>query len=209
MSYYSGVRKEVFERISFKPVRVLEIGCGEGGFRKNFDYEVEYWGIEPSDAADRAALSLTKVIKSNYADAAPQIPDNYFNFIVCNDVIEHISDYNEFILSIKLKMADEAILMASIPNVRYIGNLVNLLLYKDWRYTSSGILDATHLRFFTHKSMIRFFQENGYEIIKSIGINKFPYCSWSFRKIFKNIMIFFFGQDSRYLQYVFFVKIVR
>lgn len=206
MDYYSGVRKEVFSKIFFKPVRILEIGCGEGGFRQNFDYEVEYWGVEPSNAANKALVSLNRVINDTYDRAAPQIPDNYFDLIICNDVIEHISNCNEFIRDVKSKLADGGLLMASIPNVRYIGNLIGLLFWKDWKYTDSGILDVTHLRFFTYKSMVRFFEENDYEIVKSIGINRFPSFSWSIKKILKNVMIIFLGGDARFLQYVFFVK---
>jgi hypothetical protein len=59
----------------------------------------------------------------------------------------------------------------SIPNVRYFPHIVELLIHKDWKYRECGILDETHLRFFTQKSIIRLFNENGFVIEEIKGLN--------------------------------------
>ena len=55
-------------------------------------------------------------------------------------------------------------IIASIPQVRSIKILKQLIFEKDWRYETSGVMDATHIRFFTKKSIIRIFKECGYEV---------------------------------------------
>jgi hypothetical protein len=57
-----------------------------------------------------------------------------------------------------------------LPNVRHITALVKVLLLRDWPYAESGILDRTHLRFFTHKSMLRFFGHHKLEVEELRGI---------------------------------------
>jgi hypothetical protein len=62
-------------------------------------------------------------------------------------------------------------IVASIPNVRHISILAQLIFRGDFRYTERGILDSTHLRFFTRRSMLRLFLTAGYEVETIRGIN--------------------------------------
>ncbi len=167
-----------FERSDVKPFlpthyrRVLEIGCGEGRFSQHLHSAQEYWGIEPDFeasriSADRMSQALCGTFESRYAE----LPDDYFDLVICNDVIEHMPDHSWFLDRIKTKMTRKGLLVGSVPNVRYITNLVDLLVRRDWPYTNSGVLDRTHLRFFTEKSLSRSFLENGFAIEALQGIN--------------------------------------
>ena len=106
-------------------------------------------------------------------------------------------------MPIKNKMTETSYFIGSIPNVRFYSNLFRLLIFKDWRYQDSGILDNTHLRFFTKKSLIRIFSENGFIIDELKGINGTKFSFFSITLLFKNILILLFGKDSRYYQYAF------
>jgi hypothetical protein len=55
-------------------------------------------------------------------------------------------------------------LVGSIPNIRYYRHLYEMLLLRDWRYRGTGILDRTHLRFFTERSLRRDLAEAGLQI---------------------------------------------
>lgn len=61
-------------------------------------------------------------------------------------------------------LAPQGKVIASIPNVRYRRVLVDLVFRGDWKYTNVGILDRTHLRFFTKKGIYRLFTESGYRV---------------------------------------------
>ena len=151
--------------------RILEIGCAAGGFRLNFPEQVEYWGVEPvREAAEQAAQKNIKVLCGTYDEVCDQLPDAYFDVVVCNDVIEHVVAPEEFLTSLKSKLNEHGVLVGSIPNVRFWGNLINLLLRRDWKYEDSGVLDRTHLRFFTGRSFRRLMQGAGYDLVKMAGI---------------------------------------
>ncbi len=171
-TYYQSDRKELIPFIPEQYSTVLEIGCGSGVFHDNLKKSKEYWGIEPVEsAAQEANGKLSKVIVGLYNDVKDKIPDNYFDLIVCNDVIEHMPDHEEFLCSIKTKMKDKGYLIGSVPNVRCLDNLYKLLLKKDWNYTDAGILDYTHCRFFTIKSLKNSLSKCGYDLEDIRGIN--------------------------------------
>ncbi len=151
--------------------KVLEIGCAAGGFRLNFPEQIEYWGVEPvRKAAEQARQKNIKVLCGTYDEVCDQVPDAYFDVVVCNDVIEHVSYPKAFLVSLKDKLNTNGVLVGSIPNVRFWGNLINLLIRRDWRYEESGVLDRTHLRFFTVKSFRRLMHDAGYELVMMKGI---------------------------------------
>lgn len=175
-SYYQGARPEVAPFLPDHYTRVLEIGCGNGAFRQLMTADCEYWGVEPMESAAREAdQRLHKVIHGTFEVAYPQLPDHYFDLVICNDVIEHLPDHEDFLRKIKDKMTPGGQLIGSVPNVRYYKNLFAVVVKKDWRYTAKGILDSTHLRFFTRKSLLRSFRANGFQSEKLQYINSAVY----------------------------------
>ena len=170
--YYSNVRHEMVPFLPATYSRVLEVGCGEGVFATLLTQPCEIWGVEPEPAsAARAASRLQKVLFGHFDAVADEIPRGYFDLVVCNDVIEHLKDPEAFLAAIRERMTPGGHIIASIPNMRHWEVLWELLAKKDWRYGQSGILDRTHLRFFTEKSIRRLFEMSGFEIERSAGIN--------------------------------------
>lgn len=172
-SYYAEDRTEILDFID-KPVKTtLDVGCSSGNFSvlliKNKFCE-EAHGIEPfEDAYNTAKEKINKVYHATVEDAIPLLQNKYYDIIFFNDVLEHLINPEEVLLKIKSKLSPNGKIISSIPNVRFIHNLYSLIIYKDWRYQNSGILDKTHLRFFTKKSIIRMFEECGFDIIKCEG----------------------------------------
>ena len=106
-----------------------------------------------------------------FSERAP-LPRAYFDAVVFNDSLEHFP-YPEPPLALARELlAESGALVCSVPNVRYIDNLLHLLMDKDWQYRESGILDRTHLRFFTKRSLIRTLGEAGFEVRRIEGINR-------------------------------------
>ena len=171
--YFQNLRPEMIPFLPDDYARVLEIGCGEGRFSDNLKSGSEVWGIEPDgDALAAAPGKLHRVLAGRYEDVHGELPESHFDLVICNDVIEHMEDHDRFFRSIRSKIAPGGSLVASIPNVRYVRNLFRLIVRKEWEYEDDGVLDRTHLRFFTEKSLKRCLIRHGFEIAKFGGINR-------------------------------------
>lgn len=198
--YYQNYRNEVFNIVPGDAAKVLEIGCAAGRFRLNFGDGVEYWGVEPvEDAAEEARTYGIKVFVGTYDSVCDQLPARYFDVVVCNDVIEHMPNPDEFLASVKGKMTPGGVLIGSAPNVRFWGNLINLLIRRDWKYEDSGVLDRTHLKFFTRKSLKRLFENAGYRVELLRGIES---ARMKILKVLFAPMLVFSGFDICDMQFV-------
>lgn len=205
-SYYECERVEMLEFIPKDCRKILDVGCGSGKFGNyvKVNLNAEVWGIEINEKqAENAKGLLDKVICGDLESSLNELEDGYFDCIVFNDVLEHLSEPEEVLKSTKAKLNEKGYIVASIPNVRYITNLKELLIDRDWRYRDNGILDSTHLRFFTKKSIIRMFEDCGYELVEIKGIN--PYGKKLLFAIFNVLTIGLFS-DSKFLQFGCLVK---
>ena len=171
--YYKNVRPEMLRYIPSSAKTILEIGCGSGNFSAQLVKDgVETWGVEPfEESAKEATQKLTKVLIGTLDDTLKDLPNDYFDVIVMNDVIEHLLEPWDDIVNLKSKLKKEGVLVTSIPNVRYSKNLFKMIFKRDWKYTDDLILDRTHYRFFTKKSIKRMYKDCGYNIQSIKGIN--------------------------------------
>lgn len=172
-AYYKNIRPEMLGFIPEHAKTILEIGCGSGNFSAQLAKEgVETWGVEPfEESANEASQKLTKVLIGTLDETLKDLPDNYFDAIVLNDVLEHLLEPWDDIVNLKSKLKKEGVLVTSIPNVRYSKNLFKMIFNRDWKYTDDLILDRTHYRFFTKKSIKRMYKDCGYTILSIKGIN--------------------------------------
>jgi 2-polyprenyl-3-methyl-5-hydroxy-6-metoxy-1,4-benzoquinol methylase len=203
--YYTESRPEMMKYIPREAQQILDVGCSEGLFGRQLKRAgaAEVWGIELDAAsAERAALYLDRVLNGDIAQLVSGLPDSYFDCIVFNDVLEHMTDPYYVLQSVRDKLQPSGVIVSCIPNVRYILNLRDLLVKKDWKYADGGILDKTHLRFFTEKSLIETFHMLQYEILTLEGIR--PIRTWKFTLL--NAVFCGKLSDTRYLQ---FASVVR
>lgn len=207
--YYGVTREEMLPFLPATARKVLDVGCGGGGFgvsMKKFRKDItQIWGIEPNkEAASIAEGVYDKVICSTFDENVPELADQKFDAIIFNDVLEHLIDPQSILKVCKKYLAEGGCIVASIPNILYFNVFFNqIILKQDWEYTGSGILDNTHLRFFTKKSIIRLFEETGYRIATIEGINANVYRRY--RLI--NFLALNKMYDWRFLQYAVVAKL--
>lgn len=198
--YYDNVRNEMIKYMPKNPKTIIDVGCGDGSFGQFLKKETkaEVWGIEYMD--DQATIAkdvLDKVFSGPCEDYINDLPDNYFEVIYFNDVLEHLVDPYAVLKNIKSKLTNDGVLISSIPNVRYHGTFSRLLFKKDWLYEDFGVMDFTHLRFFTSKSIKRMYKDAGYQIVAHEGINR----SRSLKPILYNLPVLFSQTDIFYPQF--------
>jgi 2-polyprenyl-3-methyl-5-hydroxy-6-metoxy-1,4-benzoquinol methylase len=145
----------------------------------------------------KAKEKLNHVIIDSVENSIDKLPDNYFDVIYFNDVLEHLANPNSVLVNIRAKLSEAGVIISSIPNVRYHSVFKQYIFKKDWKYDNAGVMDFTHLRFFTSKSIKDMYHEAGYEIVKHKGINK----TRSLMPYFYNILLLFTAGDMFYVQY--------
>ncbi len=172
--YYRQERLEMQALVPSDARRVLEVGCGAGtvGAALKGRQGAEVWGIEPSrDAATRAESALDRVLCSSIEAALDELPDGHFDWIVFNDVLEHLVDPEDTAMILVNACEGGGGFIASIPNLRYYKVLRNLLFKGEFEYEEHGVMDRTHLRFFTPKSVARMWERLGCEVLERQALN--------------------------------------
>jgi SAM-dependent methyltransferase len=198
--YFIQTRPEMLEYIPETAERILEAGCASGLFGAQLKQRsnVEVWGIEyDSESAESARQRLDMVLAGDILPLTDHLPDAYFDCAIFNDVLEHLIDPFAVLLKLKGKLAKGGIVVCSIPNIRFYHTFKKFIVNKQWKYEDAGIMDKTHLRFFTKASIVDMFDSLGYKILKLQGINGID--SWKFSLL--NSLSFGYLSDTRYLQF--------
>ncbi len=202
-NYYQNAREEVLAFLPPHPATVLDVGCGQGQFGANVRQRLgsAVWGIElEADAAKVADGRLDHVLCGDVAALIDELPAGLFDVVVFNDVLEHLVDPYDVLARIRSRMAPDGVVVSSIPNIRFWPVLYALLAHKSWEYEASGILDRTHLRFFTETSIRAMYERLGYEVLRQEGINPAPRLPMRFR--IANALLRGRLEDTRFTQFV-------
>jgi 2-polyprenyl-3-methyl-5-hydroxy-6-metoxy-1,4-benzoquinol methylase len=204
-SYFHHQRAEMIKYVPESSKMILEIGCSSGWFGRLLKQKIscEVWGVEPDkESALIAKKNIDRVFNVLF-DENLDLENVKFDCIILNDVLEHLINPEITIRLCKKHLKDQGVIISSIPNIRFNKVMTQIILKKDWIYEESGVLDKTHLRFFTSKSILRLFENEGYKVIKHEGINP------SFTRIFKvlNILCLNAIEDMKYPQFATVVKL--
>jgi 2-polyprenyl-3-methyl-5-hydroxy-6-metoxy-1,4-benzoquinol methylase len=199
--YFINPRAEMLGFMPRGVERVLELGCGGGAFGAALKRAGmrEVVGIEYVRAAAEAARAhLDRVIVADVERDALELPAGAFDCLVCNDVLEHLADPWAALKKLRTHLGVGAWLVASIPNVRHHKVVRRLIWPGQWRYEDDGILDRTHLRFFTRESARELVESAGFAIERIEGINATGFPLW-LRAL--NGVLAGALDDMRYLQF--------
>jgi len=200
VGYYANSRPEMQALLPANAKTVLDVGCGSGTMAMEIKerLNLEVWGIEPMrNETELARQKLDQVLNLKIEEAIEELPEAYFDAIYFNDILEHLADPQHVIEIVKPKLTPDGVIISSIPNVRYHRVMWDYLVKKDWRYQKSGVMDFTHLRFFTSKSIKRMYTNAGYEILRHQGINR----TKSIKPYLYSLPLLFTAPDMFYLQY--------
>ena len=148
--------------------RVLDVGCASGYLAEPLRQArscVAIDGIEldPGDAEKASAVCRHVVRGSAEEPATYEQLTGPYDAILFGDVLEHLREPAAALRAARPLLADGGVVIASIPNVAHYSIRAHLFEGR-FDYADSGILDRTHLRFFTRETMSKLFSDNGYDV---------------------------------------------
>lgn len=170
--YFQFARPELLDLIPDNARKILDIGCGAGrlgeAIKKRQTAEVV--GIEMIESAARLARErLDQVLVGDVEAMAHEFQPSSFDVIVCGDVLEHLRDPSTLLRRVRYWLKSDGRLVTSIPNVRH-HSVVRGLLDGNWTYESAGLLDRTHLRFFTRREIEKLLFRAGFALVDMQGV---------------------------------------
>lgn len=218
MQYYSAKEQKYFNNprmdiIKLIPKRgnnkVLEIGAGGGDTlieikKQNIATEVVGVDLMHLKNTNQDNPLIDKFIYGNIENIDLGLPLNYFDIIICGDVLEHLIDPWKTLKNLYRYLKSDGIIITSIPNIREIQTLYKIVVKADFGYEEKGILDKTHLRFFCKKNILSLLKEASFESISvnssfdTIGVS-------SIRKLSNQLTLGLF-RDFLTIQYIIVAK---
>lgn len=166
--YYDSERTEVAEIVPAAQARILDVGCGGGAFgallKRRGAKEVVGLEVIP-EVAERARqrLDAVHVLDLDATTVLPVAAES-FDVVVCADVLEHLVDPWRVLRMLRGALTPTGLLVVSLPNVRHESVVLPLLVDGIFAYQDIGILDRTHLRFFTLREAAKLLETAGFRL---------------------------------------------
>jgi len=174
-NYYDLCRFDLLAMITHDesaPISVLEVGCSTG---KTLEMIRDTWvnasvrGVElVPEIAEEAKKRGLDVLCCNVEEVELPFEKESFDYIILGDVVEHLREPEETLLDLLEFLKKGGSVLCSVPNVMH-GSVVNNLIKGKFEYVDAGILDKTHLRFFTLHSVRQLFSNINMKIEMLLG----------------------------------------
>ncbi|MBF0159880.1 MAG: class I SAM-dependent methyltransferase [Magnetococcales bacterium] len=168
--YGATAHTELLDLIRKPPTLVLDVGCGlaaNGKAIKERFPSCRVMGVEPVHTmAVRAAEQLDHVFRCRFEEidlASAGLQPGEIDLVIFSDVLEHTYHPWKVLQQTAGMIARDGVVIASIPNTRHL-KIVDQLIRGEWNYERHGIMDISHIRFFTRSGIEKLFVETGYHI---------------------------------------------
>ena len=191
--------------------KVLEIGCyagASGEFLKN-KKNCTLWGVDCD--AKMLGIAKEKNVYSNLLEIdlannfETEMINETFDYILITDVLEHLFNPDQLLNKIQPLLKENGEIIISVPNISQ-GEIKFRLLKNDFKYADGGLLDYTHIRFFTKDNFIKLLNDT------NLAISKLEYivhtidnaCKFSDIETFPDDIIRFIAKDEQSYIYQFY-----
>ncbi len=168
--YYGVVKRGVIGFIADKSLgNILDVGGGDGA---TVSYLIEQGRASSAYVLDPySEAESTECIKFSQADANDQKTferisqsGQSFDTVMFLDVLEHLTDPWKTLKDVRKVLKDDGELIVCMPNARFVALVVPLVFWGRFDYKVSGIMDWTHIRWFTRATTIELIEGAGYRV---------------------------------------------
>jgi 2-polyprenyl-3-methyl-5-hydroxy-6-metoxy-1,4-benzoquinol methylase len=177
-AYFSFVRTDIGPLLPEKCGNVIELGCGGGStlaWLKSTGIASHTTGMELcAEPAAQARKRVDRVIEGDLDVALSQLDSESYDMVLCLDVLEHLVDPWNTVQRLFGLLRPGGSILISVPNIRHYSVLLPLLLNGTWRYQDAGIMDRSHLRFFSRDSAREMLTQGGFVINGGIDTGTKP-----------------------------------
>jgi len=169
-SSHSRILRAIVSFAKERKLKILDVGCATGFLARELQKRGhEVIGIEiDKEAAKEAKKYCSKVIVESADSPKIQFPKESFDVIIFGDVLEHLPDPPSVLSRYKHFLKSDGLISISTSNVANWYVRVNLL-FGRFEYEEKGIMDKTHLRFYTRKSLKKIIKGAGLHIVDFKG----------------------------------------
>lgn len=200
------VYEDIFKKYGLSPTQqeilkivgkgkiILEIGSSTGYMTRAFlDNGCIVDAVEPNQEAVLKLPDVRKIFNTSIEHGETYNKLSDYEFMVMADVLEHLVNPDQVLKKLMKKASVKTKLLISLPNIASWVMRKQLFFKGDFRYQESGILDKTHLHFYTVETLPTLLSENGWKVDRMIGtitrlpfegfISKIPILWWIFKKV--------------------------
>lgn len=173
---------ELLAMLPSSPGRILDVGCGAGDNARLLDargWRVTGVTIDPRER--EAALPFCDdIYLGNLEDGLPHAVTGKFDIVLMSHVLEHLAQPARLLADVRDRLAVTGVIAVALPNVLHYRQRLRFFL-GDFTYSEDGILDRTHLRFYTYTTARILLEEHGFEVVEAMPDGSLPL--WKLRPL--------------------------
>ena len=164
------------------PGRALDCGCGAGAnarLLRERGFAVTGITMSPGER-ERAALHCERVLLADLEQALPVELGSGYDLVVLSHVLEHLRRPDRLLEAVKARLRPGGTLLVALPNPLFYAIRLRVLIGRC-DYEPDGILDETHLRFYSFESAARLLERAGFRVLDARADGGFPL--WGIRRL--------------------------
>jgi len=150
---------DLFKKDKNESINVLEVGCGTGAtllYIKNLYKNANLYGIEIGKNSAKIASTYADIINEDVEKVILPYEEKFFDYIILGDILEHLKDPWKLLKNLNSCLKSDGYILTVIPNIMHI-SVIKEIINGSFTYQEAGILDKTHLRFFTLNEIYKMF----------------------------------------------------
>ncbi|KJE25612.1 Methyltransferase domain [Frankia torreyi] len=182
LRYRNGGNSDLLDLIDIRPGRALDCGCGAGDNARLLrarGWRVTGVTIDPSERA-AAGVECEQVELADLNDGLSFAPDGSYQLVLLSHILEHLAEPAPLLAEARRVVDPAGRILVALPNVLHYRQRAQFLLGR-FEYTETGLMDATHLRFYTVDSARRLLADNGLRLVAHATTGGLPW--WRSREV--------------------------